>query len=293
MNTGGRCRQAHRHITDIIEHKGIRAYRCARGGNDSDGTGLGIRRHHGLNAGVVCRRTNEALSPLNLTAVAPRRFNPVIVTFVLADREWREAGDYGHRVKTGPNCWCPGGRGHADRSRRHICGNGGLQRRVVYRWSKGCRKSLKLTLVVPNSFTAHHSAPGTTVTITGRICWNNQRQFNGLSTTFTPPVKQHDAASHRSRNVTTGPISVTTPAGTTNSSGLFYAVPIITGSLHSRSARDKCNYHGVNLLGATAVNSMDLAPRSFRRQTTPAFRPWCLRMPRPVPSLSLPPRAQR
>ena len=105
------------------------------------------------------------------------------------------------------------------------------------------------------SFTPTNSAPGTTVTITGQnLLGTTNVSFNGTAATFIPPVNNTTLQATVPANVTTGPISVTTPAGATNSTGLFYAVPIITGFAPAHGLPGtNVTITGLNLLGATAV----------------------------------------
>ena len=61
--------------------------------------------------------------------------------------------------------------------------------------------------------------------------------------------------------VTTGPISVITPAGATNSSGLFYAAPTISGNLVTVNLTNVSNAQTVrvNLTGVSdGINSGDV-----------------------------------
>jgi len=80
-------------------------------------------------------------------------------------------------------------------------------------------------------FNPTNSAPGTTVTISG----NNFLQassvtFNGAVTTFIPPANNTTLQATVPGAVITGPIAITTPAGTVNSGALiFYGPPSITG----------------------------------------------------------------
>src|SRR5881409_3745713 len=63
-----------------------------------------------------------------------------------------------------------------------------------------------------NSFTPTNSAPGTTVTITGQnLLGATNVSFNGATANFTPPVTNTSLQAVVPNNVTTGPVSVTTP----------------------------------------------------------------------------------
>jgi len=105
------------------------------------------------------------------------------------------------------------------------------------------------------SFTPTTGAPGSTVTISGQNLFGTTNvSFNGTAATFTPPVNNTTLQAIVPANVTTGPISVTTPAGTTNSTSLFYGVPIITGFAPTHGLPGtNVTIMGLNLLGATAV----------------------------------------
>jgi uncharacterized repeat protein (TIGR01451 family) len=129
--------------------------------------------------------------------------------------------------------------------------------------------STSLTLFyVPASitgFTPTNSAPGTTVKITG----NN---FAGASAvTFNGQPAQSFVISNNTTigavvpaGVSTGPISVTTPAGTVISAGLFYAPPaIISFSPTHGLPGTNVVLTGANFLGATAVKFNGLAAQSF------------------------------
>ena len=105
------------------------------------------------------------------------------------------------------------------------------------------------------TFAPTNSAPGTTVTITGQnLLGATNVSFNGASANFTPPVTNTTLQAVVPTNVTTGPISVTTPAGTATSSRLFYAAPVITGFTPAHGLPGtNVTITGSNFLGATAV----------------------------------------
>jgi large repetitive protein len=80
-----------------------------------------------------------------------------------------------------------------------------------------------------SSFTPTNSAPGTRVTITGQnFIGVTAVNFNGMPATFNLTNNSTIGATVPA-NVSTGPISVTTPAGTASSGGWFYGPPVITG----------------------------------------------------------------
>jgi hypothetical protein len=104
------------------------------------------------------------------------------------------------------------------------------------------------------SFTPTNTAPGTTVKITGVNFTNASAvSFNGTAATFFVTNNTIIGAIVPA-GFSTGPIFVTTPAGTTNSSGLFYAAPGIT-SFSPTHGLPGTNVviTGSNFLGATVV----------------------------------------
>ena len=79
------------------------------------------------------------------------------------------------------------------------------------------------------SFSPTNSAPGSTVIISGQnFLGTSAVKFNGTTASFTPPTNNTTLVCVVPANFVTGPISVTVPAGTTTSSALFYAPPVIT-----------------------------------------------------------------
>ena len=104
------------------------------------------------------------------------------------------------------------------------------------------------------SFTPTNSAPGTTVKITGVNFTNASAvAFNGTAASFVV-TNNTTIGVIVPAGFSTGPISVTTPAGTTNSAGLFYASPGIT-SFSPTHGLPGTNVviTGSNFLGATVV----------------------------------------
>jgi uncharacterized repeat protein (TIGR01451 family) len=104
------------------------------------------------------------------------------------------------------------------------------------------------------TFTPTNSAPGTSVKFTGVNFTNTSAvSFNGTAASFVVTNNTTIGAIVPS-GFSTGPISVTTPAGTTNSTGLFYATPSIT-SFSPPHGLPGINVviTGFNFLGATSV----------------------------------------
>ncbi len=106
-----------------------------------------------------------------------------------------------------------------------------------------------------SSFTPTNSAAGTWVRVNGQnllgvtaVSFNGQPAMNFGLTNNTVLGAQVPAG------VITGPLNLTTPINTTNSSGLFYGVPLLTGFNPSHGpAGTSVTLTGTNLLGATAV----------------------------------------
>ena len=105
-------------------------------------------------------------------------------------------------------------------------------------------------------FTPNNSAPGTTVTITGQnLLGASAVSFNGTPASFIPPTTNTILLATVPDWFATGPISVTTPTGTTNSGNLlFYGRPVITGFTPANGLPGtNVTISGSNFLGATAV----------------------------------------
>jgi hypothetical protein len=105
-----------------------------------------------------------------------------------------------------------------------------------------------------SSFTPTNSASGTTVRITGVNFTNASAvSFNSTPASFVV-TNNTTIGAIVPTGFSTGPISVTTPAGTTNSAGLFYAAPGIT-SFSPTHGLPGTNVviTGSNFLGATVV----------------------------------------
>lgn len=79
------------------------------------------------------------------------------------------------------------------------------------------------------SFTPTNAPAGATVTISGTNFLDaSDVSFNGTVASFTPPTNNSTIYAVVPNGVTTGPISVTTPGGSTNSNDAFYGPPIIS-----------------------------------------------------------------
>ncbi len=106
-----------------------------------------------------------------------------------------------------------------------------------------------------SSFTPNNSAPGSKVTITGSNFTNASAvNFNGQPAANFYVTNNTLIGAIVPVGVSTGPISVTTPAGTTNSTGLFYGAPVITGFAPTHGLPGtNVTISGANFLGATAV----------------------------------------
>jgi hypothetical protein len=105
------------------------------------------------------------------------------------------------------------------------------------------------------SFTPTNGAGGTIVTLTGQnFLGATNVAFNGQLASFSTPTNNTTLIATAPNGVTTGPISVTTPAGTTNSSQLFYVAPSIT-SFSPTNGLPGTNVviTGSNFLGTTSV----------------------------------------
>jgi uncharacterized repeat protein (TIGR01451 family) len=105
-------------------------------------------------------------------------------------------------------------------------------------------------------FTPNNSAPGTTVTITGQnFLGASAVSFNGTPASFIPPTTNTILLATVPDWFASGPISVTTPTGTTNSGNLlFYGRPVITGFTPTNGLPGtNVTISGSNFLGATAV----------------------------------------
>ncbi len=115
------------------------------------------------------------------------------------------------------------------------------------------------------SFAPTNSAVGSTVTISGaNFLEASVVRFNGLSASFTAPANNTTLTAVVPLNVTTGPISVSTPAGTALSTDWFYGPPAISGFSPTHGLPGNVvTISGNNLLGATRVQFANLNAASF------------------------------
>ncbi len=116
-----------------------------------------------------------------------------------------------------------------------------------------------------SSFTPSNSPPGSLVTIHGVNFTNASAvTFNGTPAVNYFVTNNTNLGAIVPSGVTTGPITITTPAGTTNSTGLFYAPPAITlfSPTHGLPGTN-VTLTGSNFLGATAVLFGGVASTNF------------------------------
>ena len=123
--------------------------------------------------------------------------------------------------------------------------------------SDGSGTSAQIFYVPPRitSFTPTNSAPGTTVRLSGtNFTGATAVSFNGQPAASFVVTNNNNIGAVVPSGVITGPISVATPAGTTNGAGLFYGAPVITSFNPTHGAPGtNVTILGTNLLGATAV----------------------------------------
>jgi uncharacterized repeat protein (TIGR01451 family) len=111
-------------------------------------------------------------------------------------------------------------------------------------------------LVAPriSGFSPATGAPGTNVTVTGaNLSGATAVKFNGTNATFSV-VNPSQISATVPQGATTGPLSVTTSAGTATTPTNFFLAPKITGfSPSDGEAGTPVTITGVNFTGATAV----------------------------------------
>jgi hypothetical protein len=78
-------------------------------------------------------------------------------------------------------------------------------------------------------FSPNTNSPGAVVTLTGQSLTNaSSVLFNGVPSTNVVVFNNTSLQAKVPTGITTGPITVTTPGGTTNSTALYYAFPVIS-----------------------------------------------------------------
>jgi hypothetical protein len=108
------------------------------------------------------------------------------------------------------------------------------------------------------SFTPTNSAPFSTVKISGTnfigATAPGDVTFNGQPAVSFVVSNNNTIGAVVPNNVSTGPINVTTPAGTATSTGLFYGAPVINNFVPTQGGPGtRVQINGTNFLGATAV----------------------------------------
>lgn len=115
------------------------------------------------------------------------------------------------------------------------------------------------------SFTPTNSAPGSLVLVSGEnFLGTSAVNFGGTPAASFGVSNNTTLGAVVPAGVTTGPVGVTTPAGSTNSSGLFYGAPVISGfnPTHGLPGTNVV-ISGQNFLGATAVRFNGTNAASF------------------------------
>jgi uncharacterized repeat protein (TIGR01451 family) len=114
------------------------------------------------------------------------------------------------------------------------------------------------------TFAPSNGPPGTVVMLTGEnFLGATAVAFAGTPASFTAPSNNTTLYAVVPAGIVTGPITVTTPAGSTNSAKLFYGPPLVSG-FNPTSGLPGTNVlvTGTNFLNVTAVNFNGL-PASF------------------------------
>jgi uncharacterized repeat protein (TIGR01451 family) len=101
------------------------------------------------------------------------------------------------------------------------------------------------------SFAPTNSGPGSKITITGQnLTGTSAVSFSGTPASAFTSSNNTAVEATVPDNVITGPISVTTPAGVIQSSGLFYGAPVITNFTPTHGLPgNSVTISGVNFLG--------------------------------------------
>ena len=115
------------------------------------------------------------------------------------------------------------------------------------------------------TFTPTNGPIGTRVTVTGQnFTGATAVTFNGTAASSFTVSNNSTLGATLPAGVTTGPVSVTTPAGTVSSARLFYVAPIITGfnPTHGLPGTN-VTITGSSFLGATSVRFTGASATSF------------------------------
>lgn len=120
-----------------------------------------------------------------------------------------------------------------------------------------------------DSFLPTNGPPGTAVTIAGQnLLGTSAVLFDGVAATFLPPTSSTGLVAYVPAGVTTGPLTVVTPGGSTNTgSRWFYAAPVIHSfsPMHGLPGTNVV-VTGANFRGTTAVR-FNGVPASFMPPT--------------------------
>lgn len=102
-----------------------------------------------------------------------------------------------------------------------------------------------------SGFTPTNSGPGSRITITGQnFIGAGAVNFNGQAASDFTVTNNSSIGATVPANVITGPISITTPAGTASSAGVFYGAPAITSFTPTHGLPGaSVTIKGVNFLG--------------------------------------------
>jgi uncharacterized repeat protein (TIGR01451 family) len=105
------------------------------------------------------------------------------------------------------------------------------------------------------TFTPTNRAPGTQITVTGtNFLGTTAVNFSGAAAAGFTVSNNGTLVATVPVGLSTGPISVTAPAGTATSGGLYYAAPIITNFVPTHGLPGtNVTINGLNFLGATSV----------------------------------------
>lgn len=115
------------------------------------------------------------------------------------------------------------------------------------------------------AFQPANAAPGTAVVLSGtNFLSATNVSFNGLSATFLPVTNNNQITAVVPESVTTGPITITTPAGA-STLGTFYGPPRIDGFEPAQGAPGvMLTVTGTNFQGASLVKIGDLPAPDFQ-----------------------------